>query len=406
MPILTKEVEIKLWGNNIKYYHSLGYNGKHGDIIVVKTEDLPDGSNVEIQYLCDYCKEEVVNIRYADYTRRTKEVNKISCRNCFTNKMEETTLLRYGASSYAKTEECKEKMKIATELKYGVKHYSQTKEYKDRWHKTCKERYGEDYRQQFITKAFETFREKTGYDYPSQSPEVKEKITQSYIEHYGVSNPQLSLEVRERTAKTNLERYGYMFPSQSPEVKDRAFQSNLDKYGCKSTLQLPEVRKKAVQTLYKNSSQKASKQQRYICDLYNGVLNFPIKYYNVDICLPDDNLVVEYDGGGHSLSVIMGRETVEEHAHKEIVRYNVIKIEGYKQMRIISSKDIIPCDKILLQMLFEAKQYFSEYPNHSWIEYDIDKSIVRNAEYKDGVKYNYGELKRIKDLDLSKSIIS
>lgn len=405
MPILTKEVKIKLWGNNIKHYHDLGYEGKHGDVITVKTEDLSDGSNVKIQYLCDYCGKEVVTIVYADYKRRTKEVDKMSCRNCFTKKMEDTVSLRYGVSSYAQTEECKEKMKNSVEAKYGVRHYSQTQEYKEKWHKTCEERYGKNYRQQFMNKAFETFRDKTGYDYPSQSPDVREKMVQSYIDHYGVSNPQFSVEIRKQTENTNLERYGYAFPSQSPEVKAKVIQSNLEKYGCLSTLQLPEVREKATQTLYKNSSQKASKQQRYINNLYQGNLNFPVKYYNVDIYLPYDNLVVEYDGSGHSLNLVMGRETEEEYIHKEIVRYNVIKREGYKQMRIISIKDLLPSDQILLQMLSEAKQYFSKYLNHSWIEYDIDNSIVCNAECKEGILYNYGELRKIKDSDLIESIV-
>ena len=38
----------------------------------------------------------------------------------------------------------------------------------------------------------------------------------------------------------------------------------------------------------------------------------------------------------------------------------------------------------LLQILEETRQYFSQYPNHSWIEFSIDTSVMRNAEYKDG----------------------
>ena len=405
MPILTKEVEVKLWGNNIRHYHNLGYKGKQGDIITVKIEDLSNGSNVKIQYLCDYCQKEIITVTYADFIRRTKEVNKLACRNCFTQKMGEVCFLRYGSSSYAKTGECQEKMKNTIKSRYGTMHYSQTKEYKEKWHNTCKERYGEDYRKQFANKAFETFREKTGYDYPSQSPEVREKMVQSCMNHYGVNNPQLSSEVRERTEQTNLERYGYIAPSQSLKVKARVAKTNLEKYGYETTLKLPEVREKTIQSFYQNSSQKASKQQRYINNLYQGILNFPVKYYNVDIFLSDSNLVVEYDGGGHSLNLVMGRETEEEYIHKEIVRYNVIKREDYKQMRIVSSKDLLPTDKILLQMLSEATQYFSIYPNHSWIEYDIDLSIIRNAENKNGVPYDYGKLRKIKDSDLLNEVI-
>lgn len=401
MGIITKEVEVIPSGRSLKHYRGLGYDAKCREPLIVKVEDLSSGSNVKIQYLCDYCEKEILTISYADYNRKKNEANKMACRNCFTKKAEETNLLRYGASSYAKTDEFHEIMKNMMNEKYGVEHYSKTQEYKEKWHNTCKERYGKDYRKLFINKAFETFNEKTGYSYPSQSPDVREKIIKSCLEHYGVCNPQLSSEVREQVEKTCLERYGYVAPSQSPEIKEKVAQSNLEKYGYKSTLQLPEVREKIIKSLYKNSSQKSSRQQRYINDLYNGILNFPVKYYNVDICLSDDNLIVEYDGGGHSLNFIMGRETEEEHIHKEIVRYNVIKNEGYKQMRIISTKDLLPSDQTLLQMLFDAKQYFSKYPNHSWIEYDIDNFIIRNAECKEGCQYNYGKLRKIKDLDLS-----
>lgn len=138
-------------------------------------------------------------------------------------------------------------------------------------------------------------------------------------------------------------------------------------------------------------------QQRYICDLYGGILNYPVSFYNVDIYLPENNLTIEYDGGFHLGNVITGRETMDEHNRKEIIRDKIIKREGYKQMRIISSNDILPSDTTLLQMLEQAKDYFSKYTNHSWIEYNIDFSTMRNAENKDGVQYDFGELRKIKN---------
>ncbi len=339
MPILTKEVEIRLWGQNVKYYQSLGYNGKHGDVIVVKVEDLQDGCNASIEYLCDYCNQEVITIVYADFVRRTKEVNKMACKHCYPQKIKETNMLHFGTSSYAKTDEYHKKMEDMMMSKYGVRHYSQTKEYKDKWNKTCFERYGDSYRKKFMDKAFKTFSDKTGYNYPSQSPDTKEKI---------------------------------------------------------------------ASTLYANSTILTSKQQRYIFNLYQLTnptvkLNFPISYYNVDICFPEEKLTIEYDGGFHNGLVKLGRLTQKEFDMKEIIRNNAIKKEGYKQIRIVSSKDFIPLDFSLLQMLNYARQYFSNYPYHSWIEFNIDTSSIRSAEYKDGIYYNYGELRRIKDVDSSVS---
>lgn len=380
MPILTKEVEVKLWGQNVKHYHDLGYEGKHGDVIVVKVEDLTDGSNTRIQYLCDYCQKEVITIVYADLVRRTKEVNKMACRNCFTKKAEETVLSRYGVSSYAKTNKFKETMEDIMMKKHGVKHYSQTKEYKEKWHNTCKERYGDDYRKRFINKAFETFCEKTGYEYPSQSPEVREKIIKSYIDHYGVDNPQLSSEVRERTEKTCLERYGCAIPFQSEEIKE-----------------------KIAWTSYENGSVPTSKQQLYLFNLYkladnSAQLNYPISHFNADVCLTEEKIDIELDCGGHNLSVKTGQLTQEQFDRKELIRDRVIKKEGYKIIRIISNTNKLPHDSILLQMLLEAKQYFCDYPDHSWIEFNIDNSTIRNAAIKGNSSYDYGELRIIKDL--------
>lgn len=379
MGILTKEVEVIPSGRSIKHYKDLGYDVKCRKPLTVKVADLQNGSNVKIQYLCDYCENEIITIVYADYIRRTKEVNKMACRHCFTKKMEDTVSLRYGVSSYAKTEDCQEKTKNIIESKYGVKHYSQTQEYKNKWHNTCVERYGESYRKKFAKKAFETFRDKTGYNYPSQSPDVREKMVQSCIDHYGVNNPQLSEELRKKTENTCVERYGCTAPTLSPEIRE-----------------------KMVQSLYKNGTVATSKQQFYLYNLYKEIdgaieLNYPISYFNGDICFLNKKIVVEYDGGGHNLQVKFHGISEEEFRQKEIIRNNVFKNEGYKMIRIISSKDLLPLDTVLIQMLESAFNYFSECPNHSWIEFDIDASFVRNAKNKDGISYNYGELRRIKE---------
>ena len=305
--LLTKEVKVRLNGNNVNYYKQLGYDipmkeasksMKYQGIdyvtdfkksILVKIEDLSLNSRILIESTCDYCGELKPLTAYIDYNKQTKNGTlKCCCEKC------------------------------------------------------------------------------------------------SPLKH----------------RETMLEKYGYEGTMQVPEIREKISQTNLKKYGCKSPAQSTEVRKKITQTFYANSSQKSSKQQRYINNLYSGILNFPIKFYNADIYLPYDNLIIEFDGSGHALNVIMGHETMKEYQQKEIVRYSVIKNEGYKQIKIVSNNDKLPSDQILLQMLSEAKQYFSEYPNHNWIEYNIGLSIVRNAEHKEGVLYDYGKLRTIKDSEL------
>lgn len=67
----------------LKYYRDKGYDAKYKRPLFVNVNDLPDNSNIKIEVLCDYCKENVVYVRYADYTRRIKETDKIACLNCY-----------------------------------------------------------------------------------------------------------------------------------------------------------------------------------------------------------------------------------------------------------------------------------------------------------------------------------
>jgi hypothetical protein len=114
----------------------------------------------------------------------------------------------------------------------------------------------------------------------------------------------------------------------------------------------------------------------------------------------DNNIVWEVDGGGHNLSVKLNKISQNDFEEKERIREMVIVRNGYKICRIISSKDNYPSDQILLQMLEDAKQYFSDYPNHSWMNFDIDNGIIRNAENKEGKPYDYGQLRKIKKTNM------
>lgn len=334
MGILTKEAEVRLNGNNVNYYRSLGYEipmreaskdmkyrgfdyvADFNKSILVKVEDLPLNSRAIIETACDYCGEPKPLMKYLDYNKQTKNGTlKCCCEKCSPLKHKEIMLEKYG-------HECM-----------------------------------------------------------MQVPEIREKVYRTNNHKYGSNSPYGSPIVLEKAKQTNLERYGYENVMQSPEF----FQKWLEKNGSEFV--------------------KSSKQQRYICNLYNGILNYPIQHFSLDIYISKDKLDIEYDGSGHRMCVKLGSMTDAEFNQKEVTRYNIIKKEGYKHMRIISTNDKLPSDEILLQMLDETRNYFSKYPNHSWIEYDIDNSMIRNAEHKDGILYNYGELRKIKDSDLSESIM-
>ena len=377
MGIITKEVGITPVGKVIKYYKDKGYDVKYKQYLMVKVEDLPKESRANIEVVCDLCTINKWTTTYSSYNKSIENTGSCVCKDCipikrsktiyekygdynagkidkFKEKMQRTNLERYGVVNYSQTKEFINKKEQTMLKKYGVKNSSQLPDYKDKYHQSCIEKYGEDYKKHFTEKAFNTFYNRTGYKNPSQSPEIREKVKQTCI----------------------------------------------SRFGCEYSLQSPEVREKITKTLYANSSQKISKQQCYINNLYQGILNFPVKHYNVDIYLPNDNLTIEYDGGFHRGNVITERMTKEEFDKKEIIRNNIIKREGYKQMRIVSKNDKLPSDQVLLQMLQYTRIYFSKYPNHSWIEFNILSSTVFNAEYKDGLSYSFGALRTIKDSDL------
>lgn len=340
MGILTQEVEVKPRGAMIKYYREKGYDANYNQPIIVKVEDLPKSSFIRVDILCDYCRKEIFSTTYHHYNEEMKHINKHACRNCWSKKQTEVV-----------------------ETKYGVKGVSQLKEVRDKQIKTTLNVYG--------------------VSNISQSQDIKKKKMQTLLKNYGVTSPMKSEEIKKRTINTNINKYGYPSPSQSLEVKV-----------------------KTAQTLYQNGTTSTSKQQRYIFNLYNGInriatLNYPVSYYNIDICFPDKKIAVEYDGGFHDGVIKTGRLTQEEFNQKELIRDKIIKAEGYKIIRIKSKSDRLPQDQILLQMLSEAKQYFSNYPEHSWIEFNIDTSSVCNAEHKEGVFFDFGVLRTIKDSDLN-----
>ena len=366
MGILTKEVEVKPTGKMIQYYKDRGYDAKYREPLMVKIEDLSDESCVTVDVLCDYCNEVICNPTYRDYRKRINKFGDYACSDCRLVHQRKSCMEKYGVDNPVKLEEVRKRMEETSLQRYGVKNPMQSSIVRSRIEQSIYEKYG--------------------VDNVSQSLEVQKKREQTFINRYNATSPFGNAEIREKISNTLKSKYGVENPSQIPEVKEKLKQSFINHYGVDNPNKSPEIREKTAQTLYKNGTTPTSKQQLYIFNLYNqngkSCLNYPISYYNADICFPDEKLDIEVDFGGHNLSVKTGKLTQEEFDQKEIVRNNIIKREGYKQMHIISEKDLLPQDSILLQMLTDARNYFSEYPNHSWIEFNLDTSLIRNAENK------------------------
>ena len=269
--------------------------------------------------------------------------------------------IKYGYDWAAQTEEFQERRKNTVMEKYGTLNFWEIPEFREKYEATCTDRYGKPYYSQteeFSQKFIETCRKNRGTDYPTQSPEVREKIRSVVNEKYGVNN---------------------------------VFASD-------------EIIKKIHATLFENGTAPISKQQRFLFNLYKNdnkvELNYPLGHYSIDVFFLEDKICLEYSGGGHWLSCEIGRITKEEFNKKEIIRNSYIKNEGYKKIEVVSSTDKLPSDQVLLQMLSESRQYFST-TSHTWQTYDIDQSLLFNAEHPQGVPYSFGELRTIKDTKVS-----
>lgn len=365
--LLTKTVKINL-KKNIKYYENLGYDipkrrdkwGKlstpRGTSIIVKVEDLPEGSEVYIECLCDYCLEQgvetIIPKMYCNYIKQNKYgiIKKDCCKKCHPLKTKESNLLIYGVESIVYLKSTKDKVKI-TKL-----------------NKTSEEI------------------EKT-----------KIKKINTTLEKYGVESSMQNKEIMEKYKKTMRIRYGCDNPLQNELIKKKVQNTNINKYGFSSPMKNEVIKLKARKTLYKNSGGMCSKQQLYLNNLLNGELNYLVNYFLLDIAFPQEMIYLEYDGGGHKLSVKFGNETLNDFVKRNRRRWYYLYRNGWKSIRIISLKDKLPLDEVILQMIEYAKEYLNE--GCSWIEFNIDNKNIKTSQFC--INVDYGELRKITKIDIS-----
>lgn len=210
-----------------------------------------------------------------------------------------------------------------------------------------------------ILKSKETCLKKYGVDNPWKSDIVKNKIKQTMINNYGVDNYSKTEEFKVKSEKTFMNKYGVKNPMQVDEIKNRA---------------LCNARK----TMYREGNAPCSKQQKHINNLIKGELNYPISRCSLDIAFPNEMIYIEYDGGGHGWWV---KSNLSENKVKllDIKRKMFLQKLGWKIIRIISRKDKLPNDNIILELINKSKNYLLN-SNHTWIEIDIDNSTYKCAE--------------------------
>lgn len=154
--------------------------------------------------------------------------------------------------------------------------------------------------------------------------QVKTEITN--LKKYGHKCSLRNEEVLQKSKDTNLKNLGVEYPFQSKSIINKTMESQIKKYGKLG---------RACNT---------SSQQIYLNKLFGGKLNHQILPYCVDSFFEKENIILEYDGGGHNLSVKLGKCSKKEFENKELIRMNFLKDLDYKQFHIVSKKDKLPND--------------------------------------------------------------
>ena len=457
MGIINEKIKIKITCSNVKKYKNLNYECEIGDEIYVNVFDLPNHSKEKVNCICDFCgikfqKEFRVAIK------NKHGVNCKKCRTALNKanlnakygqnvnssldvpgareKLKKTSLERYGTENAAQSQQIKDKAKKHFLDKYGVQYPGQAQEIKEKQRKTNLERYGNVCSLQGTEqrkKSKETLLKKYGVEHALQVDEFKEKAKNTTFDRYGVEYATQSKKIIDKIKINNNIKYGTDFYVQTDEFKNNLKKHNLETYGYEYGFQIPEFREKAKITCLKkygfefatqseefkervkktniekygvenpgalfsirskNGLISISKQQIYLSKLFNGKLNVPIlNKFMADIVL-DNNILIEYDGGGHYLGVKLGKDTMENAIEKEHEREQRIIKAGYKVIRIISLKDKLPSDEILLELLEKAKNISS-----SVVKIDIDNSKLTFNDYEETL--NLGKLRSIKKEDIS-----
>jgi very-short-patch-repair endonuclease len=341
---------------------------------------------------------------YKEKYKKTMQ-NKYGVDNAFQSeevkeKIKQTNIEKYGVDYYTQTDECQDKIKQTCLERYGTTSPMQNEEVKNKGIKTNLKRYGCEnvfQNEEIRNKYKQTIIEKYGVEHISQTEDFKIAYKQTCLDKYGVDHPLKLHKFIEKIERTNMERYGVDYYTQTDEYKIREQKTNLEKYGTIWSAQSSIVRTKINETLNKNNTVAVSTQQKYINNLLDGGLNYYTGKCFLDIAFPEEMVYIEYDGGGHDLDVKLGRISEQDFKNKDMRRYYALKSQGWREIRIISDKDLLPSDDIIIKLINQGKEYLNS--GHSWIEFNIDENIVRSSIFEKS--YNYGKLRQIKEENLN-----
>lgn len=380
--LVSKSVKMKWSGSNKTKYINLGYEfTKIGDEFDVNIEHLGKSSHHKVKVKCDICGD-IIEKEWKHYIEGHNTIlkNYDVCQKCAKHKIIDTNIEKYGVKSTLLLDDVKDKAKRSMKEKYGVENVWESQEIISKRTNTFIELYGVDgkYHEEIQDKIKSTTVQKYGVEYAMQSEDILNKVKQTNLEKYGCEYYLQTDDKKIKSKMTSLEKYGTEYPSQSEHVKNKVKNTVLDRYGVSNIFLTEKSQDNLRKSLIQNGRCMSSYQQREICKMCGGILNYPIDKYYGDICLKDHNIIIEYDGRGHDISVKRGFITQIQFETNEYIRERCIVDSGYSIIRLISHKDVIPDKDTLIQLIDTCIQIFTN-SNNKIIKINIDDYIERET---------------------------
>ena len=376
--VLPQTVKVRTNGSNCKYFREKGYKfEKCGDFIEVDVLDLQKSSNVKVKIKCEICGCES-EVLYWYVNKNIDNGTLITCGNkkCKDIKTKKTNNKYYGCDNVFSNQQIKDKIKNTNNKKYGVNNPMESIAIQNKVKATCQKKYGGNSSmcsEEIQNKAKITCQKKYGGNSAMCSEEIQNKAKITCLQHFGVNNPFQSEEVKEKIKVVNLKRYGAENPMQNEEIKN-----------------------KALDSFQFNGTGPSSRAQRYINYILNGTLNKHICSSLVDIYMEKENIVIEYDGSGHFLNDIINGNAfpTKDSLLREKEREDSIVNKGYKVIRFIATKDRIPSDEVILNLIEGFKNSDFKVIRINFEEGTIDR------DYEEKWYCKFGELRKITQKDL------
>lgn len=221
--------------------------------------------------------------------------------------------------------------------------------------------------------------EKYGVENVMYLDEYKQKVADTNMAKYGVKVGLMNPEIRQKQINTNIKKYGVPYAIAAKQTRDKIEKSFKERYNVINPSQIDDVMNKIQQTRYKNDLQASSKQQRYLCDIIGGELNFPFKRRYIDIALVEDKIAIEYNGGGHNLAVKLGELSEKEFIRNENFRKKTLFENDWKLIEFISPTNKVLCADSIKNIMKLCIDLFNNHNKH-YIKIYIDEDKIVNSD--------------------------